>query len=310
MSTLSTSSAFEVLILEDGYYCDLIFTGVPGLPSLGSEIFSSGFNIIPGGAFNLALAFKRLDLHAGWPCQFGNDLFSRYVAERAAGEGIDCSLFTHHDFPIPRITASLSFPQDRAFVTYNHPFSAPPPAELILKLRPRFVIEAGLHHGPLHLASVAAAHQVGALVYMDSDSNDFTLDDPEIFDAIRAVDIFAPNAKEALKLTHASTLEEAIDRLGSLVPLLLVKRSCDGAIARQGKHEVKVAPIPVEVFDTTGAGDCFNAGFLYGQLRGYPLETSLQCANICGALATTGYGATAVPTALELEARLHTLANL
>jgi len=47
------------------------------------------------------------------------------------------------------------------------------------------------------------------------------------------------------------------------------------------------------VVDTTGAGDNFNCGFLYGQVRGYSACRSLGIANICGGLSTKGYGGSA-----------------
>ena len=63
--------------------------------------------------------------------------------------------------------------------------------------------------------------------------------------------------------------------------------------------------IPIEVVDTIGAGDCFNAGFLYGHLKGAPLETCPRYDNICGRLSTTARGgATAAPTRDELQVRL------
>jgi sugar/nucleoside kinase (ribokinase family) len=63
------------------------------------------------------------------------------------------------------------------------------------------------------------------------------------------------------------------------------------------------------VVDTTGAGDCFNAGFLYGHLNGNPLEQSLRYGNICGGLSTTGYGTEATPTLTEFQQELQRLEN-
>jgi len=55
------------------------------------------------------------------------------------------------------------------------------------------------------------------------------------------------------------------------------------------------------VLDTTGAGDNFNSGFLYGQIRGYSIGRSLRIANICGGLSTQGYGGTSTaPTESQL----------
>ena len=50
------------------------------------------------------------------------------------------------------------------------------------------------------------------------------------------------------------------------------------------------AALPVEVSDTVGAGDSFNAGFLYGYLHDWSTERSLKLAAICGSLSARGYG--------------------
>jgi sugar/nucleoside kinase (ribokinase family) len=49
-------------------------------------------------------------------------------------------------------------------------------------------------------------------------------------------------------------------------------------------------PLPVTPRDTTGAGDCFDAGFLHAYLRCEPPQKCLRVANICGALSTEAYG--------------------
>ena len=62
----------------------------------------------------------------------------------------------------------------------------------------------------------------------------------------------------------------------------------------------RAAPPPVQVVDTTGAGDSFNAGFVYGYLAGWSLERSLRLACACGALATRQPGGTnGQPTLVE-----------
>jgi sugar/nucleoside kinase (ribokinase family) len=49
-------------------------------------------------------------------------------------------------------------------------------------------------------------------------------------------------------------------------------------------------PLPVTARDTTGAGDCFDAGFLHAWLKGEPPRQCLRVANVCGALSTEAYG--------------------
>lgn len=300
----SNLAATYDILLEGGYFCDLIFTGLPEMPRLGAEIVGTGFEMIPGASFYYALAFKRLGLRLGWSCDFGNDLFSRFVLEAARREGIDDSLFRVHDFPLRCLTVSLSFPGERGFVTYADETAGPSLVSLVRQYRPACVLLGGLAFGPDHLELAAAAHEVGALVYMDCQSHQATLENPQVVESLRAVDIFAPNEGEALELTGATTLTSALDRLAGLTRLVIIKRGGRGAIARTGPQVTWAPGLNVEVFDTTGAGDCFNAGFLYGYLRGETLETCLKYGNICGGLSTTNHGAAAVPTAAEIEAWL------
>ena len=63
-------------------------------------------------------AMHRLGLKVGWAADFGDDDFSRFTLERARAEGLDDALFVHHRRPLRRITVALSYPDDRAFITY------------------------------------------------------------------------------------------------------------------------------------------------------------------------------------------------
>ena len=72
------------------------------------------------------------------------------------------------------------------------------------------------------------------------------------------------------------------------------------------EYEVAEAAIlPVEVRDTTGAGDSFDAGFLYGTLAGWTLRDALELGVACGSLSCSGIGGTAAqPTLAEAQAAL------
>ena len=294
------SHDYDVLLLG-GYFCDLIFTGLPEMPRLGAEVYGSAFDMVPGAAYTTALALRRLELRAGWACDFGDDFFSQFVLNSARRAGMDSSLFRMHAGPVRRVTAALSFPHERAFVSFTDELAAASPIPLILRHRPRVVLLSGLWYGPQHAEVCAAAHTVGALLYMDCQCSAATLATPGLANSLRCVDIFAPNASEALQLTGAATVESALAQLSTLTPLVIVKCGADGVIAQTGADVARAPGISVDVFDTTGAGDCFNAGFLYGHLRGMPLETSLRCGNICGGLSTTARGGAAAPSAAQVE---------
>lgn len=106
------------------------------------------------------------------------------------------------------------------------------------------------------------------------------------------IDILFANHVELAALTGEDTLEEGVAVLAPLVPLLVVTRSGKGALAVSGGERVDIPAEPVaRVVDTTGAGDLFAAGFLFGQVRGQDLRTSLVMGAVCAAEVISHYGA-------------------
>jgi sugar/nucleoside kinase (ribokinase family) len=82
--------------------------------------------------------------------------------------------------------------------------------------------------------------------------------------------------------------------------VVVVKLGAQGALARSGALVARAAAIPVKVVDSVGAGDSFDAGFIYGYLSGWPLEAYLKLAVACGSLSTRASGGTgAQPTLPE-----------
>jgi sugar/nucleoside kinase (ribokinase family) len=294
---------YDVLLLGS-YYCDLIFNGLPELPRLGLDLFGTEFDLVAGGSFRTSLALKRLGLRAGWLCDFGDDLFSRLVLDMAERDGLDTGLFRRHPFPLRRVSVAFSFVNDRGFISYADPLPPPSPVEAIRQHQPRAVLISHLDYGEGQEALVAAARSAGSLVYMDCQSVAVTLATPGVREAVGRVDVFGPNESEALHLTGAATVEAALDELAGIAPVVVIKCGGQGALARAGQISLRSPALAVEVRDTTGAGDCFNAGFLYGRLAGHPLKDCLRCGNICGGLATVSRGKAKLPTAAELEAML------
>lgn len=106
------------------------------------------------------------------------------------------------------------------------------------------------------------------------------------------IDILFANHLELFALTGTDTIEAGIAALGGKVPTLVVTRSADGALAIQNGERAEIDAEPVdEVVDTTGAGDLFAAGFLYGYVQGEPLEKSLRRGAIAAAEIISHYGA-------------------
>jgi sugar/nucleoside kinase (ribokinase family) len=106
------------------------------------------------------------------------------------------------------------------------------------------------------------------------------------------IDILFANQAEIESLAGVPHLESAVAAIAPKVETLVVTRSEDGALAIQSGERADVPAEPIrELVDTTGAGDLFAAGFLFGSARGISLEQSLRLGAICAAEVIQHYGA-------------------
>jgi sugar/nucleoside kinase (ribokinase family) len=106
------------------------------------------------------------------------------------------------------------------------------------------------------------------------------------------IDILLANEEEAAILEGTDDAEAAIASLGRDVPLVVVTRAERGAVAIRGAEREEIAAEPIDrVVDTTGAGDLFAAGFLFGEVQGRSLKESLRIGAIAAAEVISHYGA-------------------
>src|SRR5689334_20380051 len=111
---------YDILLIGD-YFFDLIYTGLPGFPALGREICSGDVTSTGGAAFITAVGLRRLGVRVGWPACFGDDFYSQSVRQLAINEDLDLTLARTIAAPYRRITTSIPFQGERAFVTYTDP---------------------------------------------------------------------------------------------------------------------------------------------------------------------------------------------
>src|SRR5689334_3857900 len=113
----------------------------------------------------------------------------------------------------------------------------------------------------------------------------------ELIDGGR-IDILFANQAEIEALAGVPHLETAVAAIAPKVNTLVVTRSEEGALALSGGERADVPAEPIhELVDTTGAGDLFAAGFLFGTARGNSLEESLRLGAVCAAEVIQHYGA-------------------
>ncbi len=272
------------VFLAGTVFIDMIFSGLEGLPRPGTEIYTKGLGSAPGGAANMAVAMSRLGLNVGLAASFGDDMFGAYLWRTLAEqEGVDLR-YSHRPprWPTP-VTVSLAYDADRSMITYDEalPLGGEAVVEHAPKAKTCFV---DLAHGMPEWAVELRAQ--GALVVADLGWDATGHWSPSVLDALDQVDVFLPNAIEAMSYTRVDTPEEALTILADRVPICVVKTGAAGAIGvNSATGERAHAPaIPVEALDPTGAGDVFAAGFVFGTLAGWTLEQRMRFANLCAGL--------------------------
>jgi len=273
---------------------DLIFTGIPNLPVLGEDTFTKGFECVPGESFTNAVTMHRLGLKVAWAADFGNDLFSNLVLEEVRKEGLSEEFFVFHDHPIRRVSVALSFPEDRAFLTYYDQEPAISAAISALpSVKAKIIFIPGLIHNQLFRTAIPFIKLKKMRIFMDGNcQKEITLSKNGVIQALRSVDVFLPNAKEAMSLTGCSSLSDAALKLSEYCSLVVIKDGSRGSIAYDRQNLYSLRGIQAASIETTGAGDSFSSGFVKGMLSGYPLDLCLAWGNICGGLSTQGYGGT------------------
>lgn len=98
------------------------------------------------------------------------------------------------------------------------------------------------------------------------------------------LDVLFVNQAEACALGRDGEWRRAAARLATRVATVVVKRGPEGASAIQQGEWWEHPGFPVAAVDPTGAGDAFNAGFLFGRLARWPAQDCLRWGNACGAL--------------------------
>ena len=113
----------------------------------------------------------------------------------------------------------------------------------------------------------------------------------EILAFLPKIDMVFANMAELLALYPGDDFETALDKLASVVEIAAVTRSEHGSVVRRGgeRHDVSAFPI-AELVDTTGAGDQYAAGFLYGYATGRPLDVCGRLGSLAAAEVIQHYG--------------------
>ncbi len=257
-----------------------------------------------GGQMTTALvACARFGLRAKYIGATGTDDNGRRIRAELAHHSVDCTDSVIKDARNQYAVIMVDENTGERIVLWDR--------DETLELRPHeipahAIVSARLLHVDdvdQEAAIVAAGIARDASLVVTSDIDRLT---PRTIDLVTSVTvpIFAEHVPAGL--TGAGDLETALRQLRDVHDgLLCVTVGAEGAIALDGDRLIHSPGFKVQAVDTTGAGDVFRAGFIYGTLQGWPTEQVLRFANAAAGLSCTRAGAIGgVPSLEEIEALL------
>jgi sugar/nucleoside kinase (ribokinase family) len=253
-----------------------------------------------------ACGAARLGLRTAFSGVVGNDDFGQLLQRELAHHGVNANGVVVVPTLKTGLSVILSRGTDRAILTYSGSIRSLRFDHLDLSLLRR---ARHLHLGSYFLLDglradiprlFRLAHEAGLTTSLDTNFDPIENWNGGLKQVLACTDIFFPNETEGHAITGQREPEAIVAALAALGPTVALKLGAAGGLARRGGELVQAPALPVLVADTTGAGDSFDAGFLYGHLRGWPLEHCLQLACACGSLSVRALGGTAgQPTLTE-----------
>jgi sugar/nucleoside kinase (ribokinase family) len=300
----------DLLIIGD---CnpDVVVLGADVTPTFGQQekLVDSASMVIGGSASIMAVAAARLGLRVALVAAVGADATGEFMIGRLGAENVDTTGMVIRPDITTALTVVLTQGNDRAILTAVGAMSTLTAGDVSANLLSRarhlhvssyFLLERSLGPGLADLFE--AAHRMGVTTSLDTNWDPAERwGDGQLRHVLASTDVLLPNEAEALGLTGASDLRDAVRALTAAGPRVVVKLGSRGALSADGSdwHEAGLpGALGSRLVDAIGAGDCCNAGVIAGLLRGMDLAaaTGLGCA--VGSASTRAVGGTGARTTM------------
>ena len=279
---------------------DLILNQIESFPERGKEKLADKMTLTLGSssaifASNLSSLGKKVSFIA----KIGNDVFGQFCKEQLEIKGVDTSMLMISDDLQTGATIVLNFGEDRAMVTHQGAMKHLG----INDITPEILSTAKHLHFSSYFLQPGFKDNLESLFRLAkkaglTTSLDVQWDPSEQWDfdfkrTLPFVDVFLPNETELLNLTGENSIEQALKVMERFGKIVLVKKGNQGSVLSYNNKIVNGKSfLNNEVVDAIGAGDSFNAGFIFKFLSGFTPEDCQTFANLIGAISTTKPGGT------------------
>ena len=260
-------------------------------PELGREILCKDIKTLLGGSASIfACRLAQLGGKVDIIGKVGRDENGKIVLNTLKSNGVGIDKVIVDENIKTGVTVSLTYPENKALITFLGSMGTLDPSD--------FQLDILGEYDHLHVSSIylqpkllnelpnifAEAKKEGLITSLDPQC------DPQgkyerIWSILKHTDIFLPNDREAAEITGLINPLKALRKLGSKVKTVIIKCGSQGSIGIMEEQIVRSEAFKVKVIDTTGAGDSFDAGFIYYFVhKNKDFEESIRFANAVGAL--------------------------
>jgi sugar/nucleoside kinase (ribokinase family) len=271
---------------------DLVLNELKDFPELGKEIVARNHFIDIGGSGGIFSAvLSELGINTYIISKISNDFLGQFLISKLKDYGVNTDKLVIKESDETGITINLSYKKDKYQISSLNLVNSLNADEVMFEN----IEDIGhVHFSSYYMMKNLKNYYVKLIGDIKRNYKNITFsldtnDDPEnkwgdeIYRILSNIDIFLANKKEALQITKESNIKDALDKLSRVIKTVVIKLGSEGYIARDGENYYGGDQLSVNFKDSTGAGDNFDAGFIYGYIDNLNIEKSLKIANICGA---------------------------
>jgi sugar/nucleoside kinase (ribokinase family) len=290
---------FDVVVVGE-LNVDLILNNIESFPEIGKEKLAKDMTLTLGSSSAIfASNLSSLGAKVAFLGKIGNDYFGKLILDKLSEKGVDVSLIVKDKNSNTGATIVLNFFEDRAMITYPGAMN-----NLTIKDITKTALWQAKHlHFSSYYLQPGIKNDVDKMFKMAKDigmttSFDMQWDPEEKWKlnykkVLPFVDVFLPNEQEILHLTKEDSISNALKKLSNVSNKIVVKMGSKGSLLKDKEKIIKKEPfLNKNVVDAIGAGDSFNAGFIFKFINGSESEECQEFGNLMGAVNTTAAGGT------------------
>lgn len=290
---------FDVIVVGE-LNVDLILNKIESFPEMGKEKLAQTMTLTLGSSSAIfASNLSSLGAKVSFIGKIGDDSFGKLIMDSLSGKKVDTSMVLTSGKVNSGATIVLNFDEDRAMVTYQGAMNDLKLSDInpddLKRARhlhfSSFYLQPGIRNDVGNLFKLAKENGLTTSFDMQWDPEEkWEMNYKEV---LPYVDIFLPNEQEIKNLTKTDDINEAITKINDYSNVVCIKMGSKGSLLHTKEGDILRKPfLNTNVVDAIGAGDSFNAGFVFKFIEGGQLNACQEFGNLIGAINTTEAGGT------------------